>query len=80
MLDNLLKVTIPTLVVNYTGDHAIYPADSEAVYQRSLATDKQIAHVDGDHFGFPLPAKPNRGGKGGAMKVTVQWLRERFPT
>jgi hypothetical protein len=79
VLDNLPKVTIPTLVVNYTGDHAIYPADSEAVYQRSPATDKQIAHVDGDHFGFPLPTKPNQGGRAGALKVVVQWLRDRFP-
>jgi hypothetical protein len=80
VLDNLPKVRIPTLVVNYTGDHAIYPTDSEAVYQQSPATDKQITHVDGDHFGFPLPTKPNQGGREGAMKVIVQWLRERFPT
>jgi hypothetical protein len=80
VLDNLPKVTIPTLVVNYTGDNAIYPQDSEAVYQQSPATDKQIAHIDGDHFGFPLPSKPNQGGREGAMKVIVQWLRERFPT
>ena len=55
-------------------------SDSEAVYQRSPATDKQIAHVDGDLFGFPLPTKPNQGGREGAMKVIVQWLQERFPT
>jgi hypothetical protein len=29
---------------------------------------------------FPQPAKPNQGRRGGAMKVTMQWLRERFPT
>jgi hypothetical protein len=80
VLDNMPKVTIPTLVVNYTGDHAIYPTDSEAVYQQSPATDKQIAHVDGDHFGFPLASKPNQGGRVGALKVIAQWLRERFPT
>jgi len=29
---------------------------------------------------FPQPAKPNQGRRGGAMKVAVQWLRERFST
>ena len=79
VLDNLPKVTIPTLVVTYTGDHAIYPQESAAIYQQSPATDKQLAHVDGDHFGFPLPSKPNEGGRSSAMKLIVQWLRERFP-
>jgi hypothetical protein len=72
-------VTIPTLVVHYSGDHAIYPQESEAVYQQSLAQDKQLAHVDGDHFGYPLKSKPNSGGRDGAMKIIVPWLRERFP-
>jgi len=79
VLSCLPKMTIPTLVVNYTGDHAIYPEDSEAVYQQSPTKDKQIAHVDADHFGYPLPAKPNHGGRDGAMKVILPWLRERFP-
>lgn len=79
VLTCLPKMTIPTLVVNYTGDHAIYPEDSEAVYQQSPAKDKQIAHVDADHFGYPLSTKPNHGGREGAMKVILPWLRERFP-
>ncbi len=75
----LPKMTLPTLVVNYTGDHAIYPEDSESVYQQSPARDKQLAHVDADHFGYPLLAKPNQGGREGAMKVILPWLRARFP-
>ena len=78
-LENLPKITIPTLVVNYTGDHAIYPVDSEAIHQQSPAKDKAIHHVDADHFGFPLKAKPNQGGREAAMRVIVEWLRERFP-
>jgi hypothetical protein len=79
VLQSLPKVTIPTLVVNYTGDHAIYPEESEAIYQQSPAKDKQFAQVDADHFGYPLPSKPNQGGRDGAMKVICQWLRDRFP-
>jgi hypothetical protein len=79
VLDNLPKVTIPTLVVNYTGDNAIYPQESEAIYQQSPAADKHFAQVDADHFGYPLKSKPNSGGRDGSMKIIVQWLRERFP-
>lgn len=79
VLDNLPKVTIPTLVVNYTGDHAIYPQESEAIYHQSPARDKHLAHVDADHFGYPLKEKPHQGGREEAMRIIVQWLRERFP-
>lgn len=79
VLDNMPKVTVPTLVINYTGDHAIYPEESEAIYQRSPVSDKQFAQVDADHFGHPLPAKPNQGGRDESLKIICQWLRERFP-
>ena len=78
VLDNMPKVTVPTLVINHTGDHAIYPEGSEAIYQQSPAADKQFVQVDADHFGYPLPAKPNQGGRDESMKIICQWLRERF--
>ncbi len=78
VLENLPNITVPTLVVNHTGDHAIYPQESEAVYQQSPAEDKQFAHVDADHFGYPLPSSPNQGGRDETMKVIVDWLQERF--
>lgn len=78
VLDNIPKITIPTLVVNYTGDHAIYPEESEAIYQQSPAKDKQFAQVDADHFGYPLPSQPNQGGRDASMKLICQWLRDRF--
>ena len=31
------------------------------------------------HFGYPLPSKPNSGGRDASMKIIVQWLRDRFP-
>lgn len=79
MLDNVARITVPTLVVNYTGDHSIYPEDSEAVLQHSAASDKQLINVDADHFGFPLSSKPNQGGRPAAGKAIVDWLQQRFP-
>lgn len=79
VLDNVAMITVPTLVVNYTGDHSIYPEDSEAVLQHSAASDKQLINVDADHFGFPLSSKPSHGGRPAAGNAIVDWLRKRFP-
>jgi hypothetical protein len=79
VLDNLPKVGVPTLVLDYTGDSAIHPPNAEMIYASSPAADKTIAHVDGDHFGLPLPAAPDRGGREAALKIVVDWLHARFP-
>jgi hypothetical protein len=79
LLDNIAKVATPLLVVNYTGDHSIYPVDSETILNRAAGTDKHIVHIDADHFGFPLAEKPNQGGRLGAAEAITHWLRERFP-
>jgi pimeloyl-ACP methyl ester carboxylesterase len=79
VLDNILKVTIPTLIVNHTGDHVIYPADAAEVFRCSPAADKQLHEVDADHFGYHLPSKPEAGGRDASLKIITEWLRERFP-
>jgi hypothetical protein len=79
VLDNLPKVSVPTLVVNFTGDAGIYPFAAQAVFDQSPAKDKALARVDGDHFGFPLASKPNGGGREEAGKVVADWLRAHFP-
>jgi hypothetical protein len=73
------KVTIPTLIVSYTGDNAIFPFEAEAILEQSPARDKTLRTVDGDHFGMPLPSAPNQGGREEAVRLVAQWLRERFP-
>ncbi|MGH7961113.1 MAG: alpha/beta hydrolase [Candidatus Binatia bacterium] len=72
ILANLPKITVPTLVVSFTADNACFPDSSEAMYQQSLAQDKQIAYVDANHFGYPLTGREE------ALNVMAQWLRERF--
>src|SRR5579883_3277812 len=79
VLDNIALIKAPTLVINFTGDHGIYPSNSAAIHRHSAASDKQLEQVDADHFGNPLPSKPNRGGRPEAGRVIVRWLRDRFP-
>lgn len=80
MPSNLPKVTQPTIVIALSGDNAILPHASEAIFEHSGATDKQIQRVDGDHFGMPLDGKSETGGRAQIAQILVEWLRERFPS
>ncbi len=74
------EVTVPTLVVYYTGDNCIYPGETRRLFEASPAADKQLHAVEGDHFGLPLRTKPNPpGGRERALQIITGWLRERFP-
>lgn len=80
VLHNIGKVTVPTLVVYYTGDNCIYPSETRRLFEASPAPDKQLHAVEGDHFGLPLRTKPNHpGGRERALKIICDWLKERFP-
>jgi hypothetical protein len=78
LLDNLPPVTVPTLVLCYTGDNAIYPVHAEAILDSSPASDKSIVYVDGDHFGFPLPSGEEKDPRGAAMSRVAGWLEARY--
>lgn len=78
-LECIPKITIPTIVISYTGDNVVWISDLEAIHAASGATDKQMHYVDGDHLGLPPKCKPGVDGRGGAMKHITSWLRERFP-
>ncbi len=74
----LPKITIPTLVVAYTGDNAVFACDTDAIYEQSPAADKRMVRVDGDHLGLPT-AQAKAGGRETALRHVTEWLRERFP-
>jgi len=73
------KISCPTLVVSYTSDNLVFVPDVEAIYGASGASDKEMHFVDGDHLGLPPKCKPDAAGRDAAMKIIVEWLRQRFP-
>jgi hypothetical protein len=75
---NAARVRVPSLVVFYRGDNAIFPADAGAAFDALAASDKQIESVPGDHYGFASGAR-ERSGARLALAEIVAWLRERFP-
>jgi len=74
---NGAHVTVPSLVLYYTGDNAIFPGDARAAYAALAATDKQIGSAPGDHYGFGIGTQ-DRTGAPLALAQVVSWLRERF--
>ncbi len=72
------RVTVPSLVLSYTGDNAIFPGDAQAAYAAHGARDKQISSAPGDHYGFAVGTQERTAAPIALAKV-VEWLRERFP-
>lgn len=73
----LPRVTIPTLVIAYTGDNAVFSCDTDAIWAASPAPDKTFHRVPGDHLGLGPNGEPS--GQAAAMAHVTTWLRERFP-
>ena len=70
-------VTVPTLLLEFTGDQASFPADMAAFAAALGSADLTVDAVDGLHFGGSV----ERGGRSGydnAMAVIDPWLSERF--
>jgi pimeloyl-ACP methyl ester carboxylesterase len=77
VVQNAAKITVPSLVIYYRGDNAIFPSDARAAFDAIAAADKQIASAPGDHYGFGVGTQ-ERSGAPQALAQVVTWLRERF--
>ena len=77
-LDCLPKLALPTLVVAYKGDNAVFSNHTDAIYERSPARDKAIHRVPGDHLGYGPSGMRDRSGQNAALDRIVPWIKERF--
>jgi hypothetical protein len=70
-------VTVPTLLLGFSGDQASFPADIERMRAALGATDLTVDDVRGTHFGGAVtPGEPT--GSSRAALVIDDWLAERF--
>lgn len=67
----------PTLVIEYTGDQACFPADVRAIHDAIPAVDKTHLRIRGDHHGRAL-ADGEEPGRYAAGRELAAWLRARF--
>lgn len=68
-------VMSPALMIEFTGDNCLFPADAEKVYSQIGSTRKVRHRVHGNHHGqIVIPEKPN--GQLEAGKIARNWLHE----
>jgi len=71
------KVTVPSLVIYYRGDNAIFPGDARTAFEAIAAADKQLTSAAGDHYGFAVGTQ-ERSGAPQALQQVLTWLKDRF--
>jgi len=75
MAETLKSVEQPVLMVQYTGDNTIFPADLDRLYAAIPSGDKQRLKIRGDHHGRPL-AKGEPAGRDEAGRRIGEWLQQ----
>lgn len=76
-LECIAQVRVPTLVVGYTGDHAVRVPATEAIHRTAAASDKELQLIDGNHLGAPVGGTGG-GGRDQALAAITAWLRTRW--
>ena len=69
------ELTLPSFVIEYTGDQAAFPSDMAAIYDSIAAKNKRREQVRGNHHGQAL-AEGEESGQVVAGRMVQQWLRE----
>lgn len=65
------RMTLPALVIQYTGDNGIFPSDTDLIAD-SLGTGRiERRCFDADHYGFPAET-----GRDAALEEIVTWIRK----
>lgn len=67
----------PVLMIEYSGDNTVFPADADGIYASIASADKQRQRVRGNHHGQALrPDEPL--GQDIAAAHVIEWLRAQF--
>lgn len=74
MYETLKSVEQPVLMIEYSGDNTIFPADVDSLYGAISSGRKQRLKFRGDHHGRPL-AKGEPAGRDEAGTCIAEWLR-----
>lgn len=73
---SLAAVTVPTMVVEFTGDTSVFPTDVRNALDVLAATDVQHERIEADHFGRPLVVG-EESGITTAVRSIVPWVADR---
>jgi hypothetical protein len=65
------RMTLPALVIGYTGDNGIFPSDTDLIAESLGAERVERRSFDADHYGFPVAS-----GRDAALEEIVSWIRK----
>jgi hypothetical protein len=65
------RMTLPALVIQYTGDNGIFPSDTDLIADSLGAERIERRSIDADHYGFPVET-----GRDPALEEIVSWIRK----
>jgi hypothetical protein len=65
-------MTLPALVVSYSGDHGIFPSDTDLVATSIAAPRVDRVEIDADHYGFSESG--NTSGRDEAVRTIAAWV------
>ena len=68
----------PVLMIYYTGDNSVFPADASAIFNGIRSSDKLRCDIRGNHHGQSLRVD-EANGQAIAAEQATGWLRDRFP-
>ena len=68
----------PLMLIEYSGDQVVFPADVRCIYDAVSAADKTRLRFRGDHHGQAL-AEGEQPGRVAAGRAIRDWLLSRFP-
>lgn len=67
-------MTLPALVVSYSGDHGIFPSDTDLIATSIAASSVDRVEIDADHYGFGDSGPPS--GRDEAVEAIADWMRK----
>jgi hypothetical protein len=65
-------MALPALVVSYSGDHGIFPSDTDLIATSIAAPRVDRVEIDADHYGFADSGSPS--GRDDAVDAIADWL------
>lgn len=77
VMRSLGGVTVPLLIIEFTGDTSVFPSDITAAIDAAASDDVSHSSIRADHFGRPL-APGDQPGMRLATREITQWANERL--
>lgn len=77
----LKEISVPLLLVHYSGDACTRMSEARAMFDASAAQDKEFYLVKGtDHYGYPILGPQDRGERSPeGTDAVLAWMQKRFP-